>query len=144
MAAEQHNTPNPPSSLAAFRAPGAPMPAGPVRFPTMPRPNSPPGTRGRLAARARLEALIERAIAALDELDGDPDLEPEVDCCAAGDDDPQYEAPSRAWAIGSEDDAEPDADFEPDDEDGCPADEPRFPVTHRPPRPVPVFVGRRL
>lgn len=31
----------------------------------------------RLAKRRRLEALIERAIELLDQLDGDPDLEPE-------------------------------------------------------------------
>lgn len=33
-----------------------------------------------------LSRLVSRMIDHLDELDGDTDLEPEVDCCSAGDD----------------------------------------------------------
>ena len=36
--------------------------------------------------RADLELVATLAIDHLDMLDGDPDLEPEVDCCQAGDD----------------------------------------------------------
>lgn len=44
--------------------------------------------RPRVAAfdRAAIEATIEELIAMLDEIDGDPDLEPEEDMCVAGDD----------------------------------------------------------
>ncbi|MFT8247247.1 hypothetical protein [Roseomonas sp. BN140053] len=48
-----------------------------------------------LRQRADLAAVIERALALLDRIDGDPDLEPDddgeednQDCCAAADDDP--------------------------------------------------------
>ncbi|MES3084953.1 hypothetical protein O6X71_19385 [Sphingomonas faeni] len=37
--------------------------------------------------RALLSRLTARMINRMDELDGDPDLEPDEDCCAAGDDD---------------------------------------------------------
>lgn len=63
--------------------------------------------------RAILARLTARMIERLDELDGDTDLEPETDCCAAGDDmtcgglSPgrlqEYGAPHP----GSDDDAEP-------------------------------------
>jgi hypothetical protein len=63
--------------------------------------------------RAILARLTARMIERLDELDGDTDLESEVDCCAAGDDmicgglSPgrlqEYGAPH----LGSDDDAEP-------------------------------------
>lgn len=38
--------------------------------------------------RALLSRLTARMIDRMDELDGDPDLERDEDCCAAGDDDP--------------------------------------------------------
>lgn len=38
--------------------------------------------------RAILARLTARMIDRMDALDGDPDLEPEEDCCAAGDDNP--------------------------------------------------------
>jgi hypothetical protein len=38
--------------------------------------------------RALLSRLTARMIERMDELDGDPDVEPDDDCCAAGDDDP--------------------------------------------------------
>lgn len=37
-------------------------------------------------SRHDLESLTERLIDRLDEIDGDPDLEPDDDCCEAGDD----------------------------------------------------------
>ncbi len=37
--------------------------------------------------RALLSRLTARMINRMDELDGDPNLEPDEDCCAAGDDD---------------------------------------------------------
>ena len=40
----------------------------------------------RKLTRHELEAVTERLIERLDEIDGDVDLEPEEDCCAAGDD----------------------------------------------------------
>ena len=75
-----------------------------------------------LAQRAALEALIERAIAALDALDGDPDLEDgDEDRCPAHDDDPAWWA-GHGHGIGSEDDAEPD-----NEDLGASEDEPDFP-----------------
>jgi hypothetical protein len=38
--------------------------------------------------RALLSRLTARMIDRMDEMDGDIDLEPDEDCCAAGDDDP--------------------------------------------------------
>jgi hypothetical protein len=38
--------------------------------------------------RAILSRLTARMIDRMDELDGDTDLEPDEDCCAAGDDNP--------------------------------------------------------
>ena len=38
--------------------------------------------------RAILARLTTRMIERMDELDGDPELEGDEDCCAAGDDDP--------------------------------------------------------
>lgn len=40
----------------------------------------------RKLTRHELEAVTERLIERLDEIDGDVDLEPEEDCCSAGDD----------------------------------------------------------
>ena len=39
-----------------------------------------------MLSRHELARLTERLIERLDEIDGDPDLEPEEDCCEAGDD----------------------------------------------------------
>lgn len=39
-----------------------------------------------MLSRHELEDVVERLIDELDRRDGDPDLEPEEDCCAAGDD----------------------------------------------------------
>src|SRR3546814_14710174 len=63
--------------------------------------------------RAFVEGEIERLIALLDRLDGDPDLELEEDCCEAHDDGP------RPWFFadagpGDPDDAEDSPDREED------------------------------
>ena len=65
---------------------------------------SPAATR-LLGAAARLPAaslgdLIEGLIAVLDARAGDPDLEPEIDCCDAGDD--AGTIPLGRWAWGDE------------------------------------------
>lgn len=73
------------------------------------------------ARRQQLEQLIERAIQALDALDGDPDLEAEEDRCEAHDDDPAIDLPSAPWAIGCEDDHE-----DSEDGHGSAEDEPLF------------------
>src|SRR5690606_4094015 len=63
--------------------------------------------------RAALNRLVERAIDHLDELDGDPDLEAEEDCCEAADDEVRAGvAPAYRWyqqieRVGDDDDAEP-------------------------------------
>lgn len=65
------------------------------------------GRRSIATRRKALEHLIEQAIEALNALDGDCDLEAEVDRCEAHDDDPQIALGGRAmWNIGSEDDCE--------------------------------------
>lgn len=58
----------------------------------------------------RIEALAG-LIDLLDLLDGDPDLEPETDCCAAGDDAPVAMRGDRK-GIGDETDAECNGDLE--------------------------------
>lgn len=63
--------------------------------------------------RAILARLTARMIERLDELDGDTDLEPETDCCSAGDDriygglSPGRLVECGAPHPGSDDDAEP-------------------------------------
>lgn len=64
-----------------------------------------PATTRLLGAAARLPAdtlgdLIEGLIAVLDARAGDPDLEPEIDCCDAGDD--AGTIPLGRWAWGDE------------------------------------------
>jgi hypothetical protein len=61
--------------------------------------------------RAAIEKAIESLIAVLDAMDGDPDLEPEEDRCAAYDDNPRpLPIPFACWGPGDPDDAEPDQD----------------------------------
>lgn len=93
-----------------------------IRRRTRRRPSARRAGHQHLAQRAAVEALIEQAIAALDAMDGDPDLEPEVDRCPAHDDDPQHQASASSCTIGSEEDAEPD-----DEDLGAAEDEPHFP-----------------
>ncbi len=61
-----------------------------------------------------LDRLVERAIDRLDEMDGDPDDEPEVDCCDAADDEvragvaPFYRRYQQIDRPGDDADAEPE------------------------------------
>ncbi len=70
----------------------------------------------RKTPRERLEAAIERAIAALDTLDGDADFEPEADCCEACDDSlaPIPQGLTVAWVATDPSDDEPDLGWTPD------------------------------
>lgn len=130
----------------AVPTPGIPR-CRPVRVPTSPALGNSPGAgrallnlkglipdpdmlrardaeEKRRRRRAAIEALIERAIEALDALDGDPDLEPEHEGrCEAHDDDLAYR-----WSAGGMGD---DTDNEPDDDDMGAADEPNFPRSRR-------------
>lgn len=107
MATHAHTTPAAPARRLPL------LPAGRARRRRLPM------TPAEL--RARLEAIVEDALAALDRLDGDPEAEPDfdgeednVDCCPAGDDDPRA-THGRYHGPGDMDDAEPDADREPED-----------------------------
>jgi hypothetical protein len=81
------------------------------------RPRSGPARRAASVrsepARAILARLTARMIERLDEMDGDPDDEPEEDCCDAGDDvvrsgvSPAYRWCQDVQRAGSDDDAEP-------------------------------------
>lgn len=66
--------------------------------------------------RQRLERAIERAIQALDAIDGDADFEPEVDCCEASDDslEPIPQGLTVAWVATDPADDEPDLGWTPD------------------------------
>jgi hypothetical protein len=55
--------------------------------------------------RAAIEAKIEELIALLDDLDGDADLEPEQDMCAAGDDGCGFHRAGERRGWGADDDA---------------------------------------
>lgn len=100
-----------------------PVAAGPVPVTCAPQQNAElfPATLMDLLAspRAQIEAAIESLIAHLDAMDGDPDLEPEVDCCSAHDD----IGTGGEFARFLGDDGQPgDADDrEEDNEDLCPA-----------------------
>ncbi|TCH97633.1 hypothetical protein EJV46_16065 [Roseococcus sp. SYP-B2431] len=72
-----------------------------------------PSAGMRRRRREAIEALIDRAIAALDVLDGDCDLEEEQDCCEAADDDlSRFPCRQRQndHGAGTLEDAEPDED----------------------------------
>ncbi|MBP7339088.1 hypothetical protein [Niveispirillum sp.] len=82
--------------------------------------------------RSDVEVAVEALIAHLDAIDGDPDLEPEVDCCDGHDDIGTASGLSRLLANdfcpGSDEDAEQD------NEDCCPAgDDCGVPRGYRPP-----------
>ena len=66
---------------------------------------------------ARIEALAG-LIDFLDLLDGDCDLEPEEDRCAAHDDDPRYRHVASLSEIGDADDAEPEEDLGASEDEG--------------------------
>ena len=63
--------------------------------------------------RQRVEAAVERLIAALDAMDGDPDLEPSLG--AVGSSFLAERADQRLWANGDRLDLEEQHDAEPDD-----------------------------
>ncbi|MCB8877607.1 hypothetical protein [Acidisoma silvae] len=80
--------------------------------------------------RAEAEELIQRAIDELNAIDGDTDLEPEGDCCAAGDDAPLASAiPWPESGIGADDDAEDSYDRE---EDHCDTEPDGWPIVNGP------------
>ncbi|MBP6010624.1 MAG: hypothetical protein KBA31_00205 [Alphaproteobacteria bacterium] len=94
-------------------------------------------SKRRKSLRDRLEAAIERAIALLDQLDGDADLEPSLgsrSCVGStlsplGIDPAQYD--QRRWATGSTDDREDEHDgHEPDDDSEHFAQPPVMPLVH--------------
>ncbi|MDT8277591.1 hypothetical protein [Roseomonas mucosa] len=79
-------------------------------------PGFPVSRHGDAELRHQLHAIIERALALLDALDGDPDLEPgtdcepdDEDCCAVADDDPvpnPARQPHILYGAGDPEDAE--------------------------------------
>jgi hypothetical protein len=100
-----------------------PVAANPVPVPCVPQQSvelfSPALLYLLASPRAEIEAAIETLVECLDAMDGDPDLEPEVDCCSAHDD----IGTGGEFARFLGDDGQPgDADDrEEDNEDMCPA-----------------------
>ena len=77
--------------------------------------------------RETIETIIEAALAELDAREGDPDLEPEVDCCEANDDDPSSMRLEVKGYPGDPGDAEDNGDNEPNgDEEHDPAEYERW------------------